>query len=158
MPTSKPLYTITFPKGQTLNFETNLQKSLRWTLRLLADDILNRNDSNAVSDTKCYAKMLETLAKQIDDKHYETYEVIGKYYHKTGDFEKTLKKYKKSLDLLNKDSKISRTCMQWKPVFTGIEETVWKLESGLTTSDQIRNVGTDVCATMATNSPVKISE
>jgi len=158
LPTPKSLYTIKFPKGQALNFEKKLQNSLRWTLRLLADDILDRNDSNAVSDTKCYAKMLETLAKQIEDKHYETYEVIGKYYHKTGDFEEALKKYKKSLETLHKDPdpEVAKNDIRWKSIFERIEAIIQELESREISIEGNPNGGADVCATMATNSNIKI--
>lgn len=156
--TFEPSYTIRFPKGQTLKFEEKLQASLRWTLRLLADDILDTNDSESVSKAEPYVEMLEILASSKNDKHYETYKVIGKYYHRIKDSKEALKNYKTSLKLLNEDSKISRNCMQWKPVFTGIEETIRELESGVIATDWTGKIGTDGFATMATNSNVKILE
>lgn len=155
--TSNPSYTITFPKGQTLEFEQKLQESLRWTLRLLADNILDRNDSDSISKAQPYVKMLKILASSIHDEHYETYEVIGKYYHRINDSEKALKNYKTSLELLNKDSKVSRSCMQWKQVFEHIEATITDLESGVITPERNENMGVDVCATKATTSNITIS-
>ena len=156
--TSEPSYTITFPKGQTLEFEEKLQKGLRWTLRLLADDILDTNDSESISKAEHYVKMLEILASSKNDKHYETYKVIGKYYYRIKNSKEALKNYKISLELLNKDSKISRNYIQWEPVFTGIEETIRELESGEIAPEQTHKVGSVDFSTMATNSNVKILE
>lgn len=158
--TPEPSYTITFPKGQTLNSEEKLQKSLRWTLRLLADDILNQNDSEFLSRAKTYVEMLDILASGIGDKHYETYEAIGKYYRQTGDVQKALENYKKSLEQLNKDPypEVSRDDILWKEVFECIDGIIQELESeeiGLKAN--ISGVP-EVFATVATNSSTGIKQ
>jgi len=150
LPASKPENAIKFPIGQTQNFESKLQESLRWTLRILADDILYRNDSNSISDAKPYVEMLETLAVSKDDKHYETYEVIGKYYFQKQDFQKAIENYKKSLKILQDDQNIKDDDCLWEPVFKRIKDKIRQLESGKNNYVESYNTKqeiNDVCAT-----------
>jgi len=151
---SRPEYIIRFPKGQALEFKDELQESLRWTLRILADDILDKNTSDSISNAKSYVEMLETLVSSIHDKHYESYEVIGDYYCKKDESEKAVEYYQQSLALLSNDPNINKGDNQWKGVCERIKGKIQLLESGKRDreagfdQDQDKE---DVCATRLTH-------
>lgn len=156
---SEPSYTITFPKKQALDFEAKLQESLRWTLRLLADDILSdEDDSESLTKAKPYVASLEILATYIRDKHYETYKVIGDFYRRIGNVNKALENYETSFALLSKDQKISRSCTRWEPVFMFIEEKLRELESGIITPKPTLGPILNDFATPATGNSINIQK
>jgi len=154
---SEPSYTITFRSGQTLKFEEELKESLRWTLFLLTNDILGKKCPNSVSEAGYYATMLEILVQWIKDKHYESYEVIGKYYRENGVIQKALDNYKKALNHLYNDpnSEVSRNDIRWREVFERIELAIKELEAGRIIPSQPYKVYNDVCATTAVVGTVK---
>ena len=155
---SEPSYTIRFPKGQCLDFEEKLQQAFRWGLRLLADDILDEKTFESVPRAKPYVKMLEVLASSIDDKHYETYELMGNYYQKAGDVKMALRNYKKSLGILDSDQdpEVSRQDIRWKEVFSRIEKAIKALEAGQKNQVVNGNPATSIFATMATGDTQRI--
>ncbi|MEA3471088.1 MAG: DUF4365 domain-containing protein [Thermodesulfobacteriota bacterium] len=114
-------YVIKFPRGHSQRYEDKLSESLRWTLRILSDDILfeGKIPSNILSNNeelikhkerydggKLYARLLELFADSKEDKHYDTYEIIGLYYEVAKDYLKAKEYYKKSLEQIENDPKI----------------------------------------------------
>jgi len=134
-------YTIEFPKSESHRFEDKLIESLRWTLRILSDDILfqnsdydevlnkntlNSNDNMNLSKGKIYKDMLEILASNKSDNHYETYEIIGIYYELMKDFETALKNYSKSLEILS-DPRVDKDSESWKGVRNRIDNHLQRI-------------------------------
>ncbi|MBW2636751.1 MAG: DUF4365 domain-containing protein [Deltaproteobacteria bacterium] len=110
-------YVIKFPPGYSQKYEKELSKRLRWTLRILSDDILFEKDKAIDKNSaeirkrhkkgKVYAELLEILAEKKHDKHYETYKTIGHYYEVAGDDSRAEKYCKKSIEQIVKDKKLN---------------------------------------------------
>ena len=135
-------YSIEFPKGESCEFEGKLIESLRWTLRILSDDILfqNSNDDKILNKKtldiqemenlnkgKIYKNMLEMLATNKTDKHYDTYEIIGIYYELEKDFETALTNYLESQKILSEDIYIDKDSESWKDVINRIDNHIQRI-------------------------------
>jgi hypothetical protein len=150
--TEKPQYTIHFPKDETLKFESKIETSLRWTLRCLCNDILDSDGNQLNSKIESYAHMLETLALGTNDKHYDTYEVLGRYYKSINNIRAAKSNYKKSLDLIHNDQKINTEIEPWKSTVGQIEEAMNKLKTSKKNHGNSEIIETkDVCATQIPN-------
>ena len=150
--TPKPQYTILFPRGETVKYEKIIKTSLRWSLQCLANDTLDSNTNQLAPNAKTYVAMLEILALDTNDKHYETYEVIGRYYKLIKDVPKAQSNYKKSLDLIHNDPNVNTKIEPWKSVVKRIEVEMNTIETSKKIADDSDIIKTgNLCATQIPN-------
>lgn len=142
--TPNPEYVIHFQSGIAREFEPILQTSIRWTLwRLISDillynttpmELLNKSSLNDEENRRLirarpYVKTLETFVIEKNDQHYETYLTIGVYYELENEYEKSLKYYKKSLSIINRDPKLDLSEDPWKDLIEEIPQHIERVES-----------------------------
>lgn len=115
---AKVRYKKTIPKGVAIGFEKKLLISILWTLHRLVDDFLydeknqielvhkenlNEAELNRINQSSIYLMPLEELVSRTNDKHYHYYETIGKYYELDRNYDRAIKLYGQSLQLLQID-------------------------------------------------------
>ena len=141
--TPKNEYTNQFPSGIAHKFEQGLRRSLLWTRWRLSQDILfhhpnpidisrktlNGDGTERFLKAKPYMKALEILTVGKNDQHYENYATIGVYYELEKEYEKSLKYYKESLSIINRDPNLDISEHPWKDIIVGIHQHIERVKS-----------------------------
>lgn len=142
--TPKKEYTIQFPSGVTHIFEPKLFESLHWTLWRLSQDILfhdidpkdmlektilNNDEKERFRKARSYMKALKILIKDKNDKHYQNFVTIGIYYELEKEYERSLKYYKKSESIINRDPDVDISERPWNGIIEGIHQHIERVKS-----------------------------
>ena len=142
--TPKKEYTIRFPSGVTHKFEPKLFESLHWILWRLSQDILfhdikskdmlqkttlNADEKKRFRKARPYMKALKILIKDKNDKHYQNFVTIGIYYELEKEYERSLKYYKKSESIINRDPDVGISKRPWNDIIEEIHQHIERVKS-----------------------------
>lgn len=142
--TPKKEYTIRFPSGVTHKFEPKLFESLHWILWRLSQDILfhdikskdmlqkttlNTDEKKRFRKARPYMKALKILIKDKNDKHYQNFVTIGIYYELEKEYERSLKYYKKSESIINRDPDVGISKRPWNDIIEEIHQHIERVKS-----------------------------
>ena len=142
--TSKKEYTIQFPSGFTHVLEPKLFESLHWTLWRLSWDILfhdikqkdmlekltlNDDEKERFRKARPYMEALEILIKAKRDKHYQNFTTIGIYYELEKEYERSLKYYKESKSIMNRDPDVDISKPPWSDIIEEIHQHIERVKS-----------------------------
>ena len=142
--TPKKEYIIQFPSGVTHIFEPKLFESLHWTLWRLSQDILfhdidpkdmlektilNNDENERFRKARPYMKALKILIEDKNDEHHQNYATIGVYYELEKEYEKSLKYYKESESIINRDPNVDVSEHPWKGIIEGIHQHIERVKS-----------------------------